>query len=102
MGSQKQFTKISFPSDVEVHHEWIDLDEMLRQKVRLKYEADLIVKKVNNLLKEDNQRIWLFYGLNQSVTSIMKDALDRNFEVEGVRLVAGSLYTEIIVYKKRQ
>jgi uncharacterized membrane protein len=97
----KPFIKISFPQEMASHPGWRNVDKMLSQKYMLETEANRIVSYIDDILvKNDNNKIWLFYGYDTEIGEILKKRLDTHFSLRREKKSKGSFYNKILVYQK--
>ena len=100
----KNFIKISFPLEMEIHPAWIDEKKMLGEKDRLAREADQVVERLDTLLVKNDSRIWVLYGIYAQTSRPLIERLDQHCRlVKRIKLKDPfyTFYNEILVYQKK-
>lgn len=100
MKPNKDFIEISFPLEIASHLGWEDINGMLSRKPELENEANSIVSHIDTLVKNNDTKIWLFYGANTEIGGILKNRLDIRFSLKAEEDLRGSFYNRILVYQK--
>jgi len=82
--SSKKFHKFTFPEHLDQHPAWRSRaelqDPLYVEKCRI--EADALMSRVKVLMKNSKKKLWLFYGKDLSVSSLIKARLDREYMLE--------------------
>lgn len=100
MKPNKDFIEISFPSEIESHLGWRDINRMLKRKDELESEAESVVNRIDTLVKDSDTKIWLFYGSDIEIGEILKGRLDTYFSLREEKDLRGPYYNKILVYQK--
>lgn len=100
MKPDKDFIEISFPLEMVSHLGWRDINRLLKRKDELKSEADSIIDHIDTLVKNNDTKIWLFYGSDIEIGKILKNRLDIRFSLKEEKDLQGSFYKKVLVYQK--
>lgn len=102
------FVEFTFPRELASHPGWRNNAKMLEKKESLDIEAENLTIELKNLMVQNPRQIWLFYGLDTEVGSILKNHLDRNFVqtdkidvscAEAAGNQSDKFYTETLLYR---
>jgi hypothetical protein len=103
MKPDRDFIKISFPSEIESHIGWKNEKAMLARKDILEQEADSIVQTVDAQLRAgQDKNIWLIYGDDVEVNEILKHRLDAQYSLtqkKDLEWKGPFYYNEILTYR---
>jgi len=94
--------KISFPKELEDHPGWRNPRLQMANHAALAAEADNVVQSLAATPRK-NQRVWLLYGVDTGVASMLKDRLDATFRLEkklDLQDTEETFYTCVLVYRK--
>lgn len=75
------FDEYSFPHELEEHPGWRNVPKMLENRAALETEAENLIARLPNGANKP-QKIWLFYGNDTEVNSILKNRLDADFVLQ--------------------
>jgi 4-amino-4-deoxy-L-arabinose transferase-like glycosyltransferase len=101
MGREKDYLEFTFPSEIDSHPGWRNVDRMLSERHKLEREADDLVARLSSRLG-DNKNIWVFYGQDEAVGEILKSRLDENFTFMLELDLRGLFHNKVLLYKKNR
>ncbi len=80
-GAMDRFTPFVFPAEQAKHPCWTNPGKWLNAQALLETEAGELVDRVDSLLGAGGGNIWLLSGWLPEINDIMKNCLDRRFQV---------------------
>ncbi|MFC1566984.1 tetratricopeptide repeat protein [bacterium] len=100
--SQDKFIRMSFPSEIDEHLGWRNIN--LTEDIKKKYELDAtnILHRLKKYTAEKDRKIWVFHGYDTNVSTILIKQLNAEFkfieQFKGKGVDAGSFFTSILLY----
>ena len=99
-GCTECFREVSFPSEMDSHPFWRDVPKMLENRPSLEAEAARSVAEWNQLTSRDGTSIWMLYGYDTRVSSILKEQMDHHFSLEQRLDIYGPYHDSLFKYRR--
>ena len=106
MAPQRNFVKISYPVEILRHPGWRDIKGMMAHRDSLKQEAEDLAQRIKVFLeKKQETKIWVLYGKDLTVGSILREELDKKFLFKEIVFFPPHwklFYEAVLVYQNKE
>ena len=100
-GFDQKVFKNTYPAELAAHKGSRNIKKMVSDMDGLKREAAELARTIASSLRADG-RIYVLYGYDLEVSSVLKTELDGHFVLEREERLAGPFHEKVIVYRARR